>query len=411
MDKLISIGIIDKYIAYPIIDIIFIIIENTIFYNYEILNVFYSHKFLICLSKSFGKILSIIPHIILNIQNKDINNQNQILKYKYLYKKEYYNKFVKIKYKKISLIIIYSILNVINNILYYLIVVKVHLWVFDIIFFHILSYYLLNVKLYKHQYLSTLIIFILGIIINIINLYDFRPTLVNILLSVLTEIIYCLNIVISKYIMEYTFCSPYELCFIDGILSAFLFIICFVIFTYIEINNDDIILLEYEGKYYLDNFYTYFQELNLKEFFIFIIESIYHNIYHLFPLITIKHYTTCHYLFILFVEGELNTFYDEELPWRFTANLIIVIIIFLMILINDEIIELNFFGLQKNTRKNITKRAQKEVLEEIVKENEEHNQRLNSINSTNSINDDDYLMDLEENGSGTSETPEDNQKN
>lgn len=407
MKKLISIGIIDKYIAYPIIAIIFIIIENTIFYNSEIQNVFYSHTFIICICKSFGKILSIIPQIILYIQNKNINSQNEILKYKFLYKKEYYNKFIKIKYKKINLILIYSLLNVINNILYYLIVVKVHLWVFDIIFFHILSYYLLKVKLYKHQYLSTLIIFILGIIINIINLYDLIPSFFNILLGVLTESIFCLNIVISKYIMEYTFCTPYQLCFIDGILCSFLFIICFVIFTYIEMDND-YLYVEYEGKYYIDNFYKYFQEFNLKEFFIFIIESIYYNIYHLFPLITIKHYTTCHYLFIIFIEGELNFFYDEELPWRFTANIIIVIIIFLMILVNDEIIELNFLGLQKNTRKNITKRAKKEVFEEIVKENEERNQSVNSINS---INDDDYLMDFNENENETSETPEDNPKN
>ena len=172
--------------------------------------------------------------------------------------------------------------------------------------------------------------------------------------------------------------------------------------------DNDYLYVEYEGKYYIDNFYKYFQEFNLKEFFIFIIESIYYNIYHLFPLITIKHYTTCHYLFIIFIEGELNFFYDEELPWRFTANIIIVIIIFLMILVNDEIIELNFLGLQKNTRKNITKRAKKEVFEEIVKENEERNQSVNSINS---INDDDYLMDFNENENETSETPEDNPKN
>ena len=169
--RLINYGKVDKNIIFPIISIIFIIVENTIYNKSNILNNFYSHIFMICIGQSIGKILSFIPFIILNIINKNLSEENQIINNKLVYRKEYYEKYKRIKYKKYGLIILFSILNCLINILYYRVMLSVEFdyWLLDIIYIIIFSYLILKIKLYKHQYLSILIIFIAGLSLNIIN--------------------------------------------------------------------------------------------------------------------------------------------------------------------------------------------------------------------------------------------------
>jgi hypothetical protein len=368
----INCGKIDKNIIFPIVSIIFIIIENIIFNKTIILNNFYRHIFIICIGQSLGKFLSFIPFIILNKKNKNLNKDNEIINDKLVYKKEYYEKYRKIKYKKFGLIILFSFLNFILNIIYYriMIFIEFDFWIFDVVFIIIFSYFILNIKLYSHQYLSTIIIFILGFALNIINLLAIEVNYINILISILTEIIFSLNIVVNKYLMEYTFCSPYEICFYDGIISLILFIITFAIVTNIEIEEDQY-AIEYNGKYYIDNFFQFCEDFNIKEFFIFICEIIYYFIYYLFPLITIKNYNATHYLIILIFDFEVTFLLDIQIKWRFYLTIIIFFIILFMILVFNEIIELNCYGFQKNTKKNITIRAELETLNRT--ENKEDN--------------------------------------
>ena len=237
-------------------------------------------------------------------------------------------------------------------------------WLFDIIFIILFSYIILNIKLYKHQYISIIIILISGLILNTINLINKEINYINILLSIITEFIYCLNIIANKYLMEYTFCSPFEICFYDGIISLILFIITLIISTNIEIKEDKY-AIEYEGKFYVDNFFDYYDSFNIKEF-------LYYFIYYLFPLITIQNYTPSHYLIILIFDYEFSFLLDKKIKWRFYLNIIMFVVIFFMILVFNEIIEINCFGFQKNTRKNISERAELDLLNN--NENSEDNE-------------------------------------
>jgi len=177
----INCGKIDNNIIFLIVSIIFIIIENIIYNKTNILDNFYRHIFIICIGQSLGKFVSFIPFIILNKKNKNLNKDNEIINDKLIYKKEYYEKYRKIKYKKFGLIILFSFLNFILNIIYYRIMlfIEFDFWIFDVVFIIIFSYFILNIKLYSHQYLSTIIIFILGFILNIINLLAIEVNYIN----------------------------------------------------------------------------------------------------------------------------------------------------------------------------------------------------------------------------------------
>lgn len=384
--RLINFGKVDKNIIFPIISIICIIIENTIYNKSDILKHFYRHIFIICIGQSFGKILSFIPFIILNIINKNLSKENQIINDKLLYKKEYYEKYKQIKCKKYGLILLFSLLNYVINILYYrvMVIAEFDFWLLDIIFIITFSYLILKNKLYKHQYFSSIIILITGITLNIINLLYAKLDYFIIILSIFTEIIYCLNIVVNKYLMEYLFCSPYEICFYDGIISLILFIITLAISTNIEIKEDDF-AVEYNGKFYVDNFFSYYDKFNVKEFFVLIFEIFYYFIYYLFPLITIQNYTACHYLIILIFDFEVTFLLDFNIKWRFALNIILFVIIFFMLLVFNEIIEINCFGFQKNTKKNISHRADLDLL---------NNTQNNDDDNYDEVENDNYIINF-----------------
>ena len=95
-------------------------------------------------------------------------------------------------------------------------------------------------------------------------------------------------------------------------------------------------------------------------------------LFNLFSHITIKYFTSSH-VFLILIMGEISS-----LDWRkknfgeIVTSIVIFFIEFIMIFIFCEIIELNFCGLEKNTRKNIQERAQSEQYEEVDENNKQH---------------------------------------
>ena len=73
---------------------------------------------------------------------------------------------------------------------------------------------------------------ILGIVLNIINLYDINNhDTINISLILLIEVIYSLSMVKNKYITVYKFSSPYEISFCQGLFALIANIIILFICT------------------------------------------------------------------------------------------------------------------------------------------------------------------------------------
>ena len=165
------------------------------------------------------------------------------------------------------------------------------------------------------------------------------------------------------------FCSVYEILFYEGVFSLITFIIFLSLSTNININSDSkTCYVVYNDLCYIDNFFSYYNNLDRKEIFIFFLVMIYYLFYFLFCLLTIKHFNVFYYLIILLSEEKIMYNYDIE-TWKIFTNLIIFIIVFFMTLVFLEIIEFNCFGLQNNTKKSINERAQSEGINEIILNN------------------------------------------
>ena len=382
MKKCLSLGEIDRFqIIIQIIPITIIILDNLLYYNSTFNNDFYDHAFVIMVSQSLGKSLSFIPFIISIIRNRNS-------------KKKYQN--VNNKLAKFPLIFLTSIVTFVINLVFYIAIeeYQIDILIFDIILLSTLAYLLMNIKFYRHQYLSIVMILIIGIIKNFINFSGGEIYWIKLLMSLLTEIFFCVNIILYKYIMEYQFCSPFELCFYDGIFSLILSIIGYAIATNKELSNHGQYYVEYNDKYYLDNFYEYFEKLSdIQQVMVFVYETLYHLIIFLFPLIVIKKYTIFHYLIILTFDDDGSFYFIENVEniKKSLYNMVCLLCIIFMHLIFNELIEVNCCQFQINTRKNITQRAIEDVFPIREKEG---NPSLYSLESL--IVDDGYSVNIDE---------------
>ena len=366
----ISLGKFDKNIFYPIAAGILKFIFKLILPHTHLTD----HPLILSICSSLGMSLSLFLFLIykwrsrskLNRCKTNNSKNNGPTKKKTLeIKLEYNNQNEEISTDKFRYIFLSAVLDFIMTIMIYFFCInlKLNLWMFDILFICMFSHVILKSKLYKHQYLCLMIIVILGILINI-NLYvyqnDSKTEIIEVSIKYFSEIIFSLGIVLNKFTIEKKFASPYEICFYQGIISLVLYIICLIIF------ND------------LDDFFTYWNQLNNIEVYLFLIIMIIQFIFNLFIFITLKNFTACHILIIIVI-AEWEPFCKDLVYNNFNSIIIIIefVCILFILLIFNEIIEINCCGLQKNTKKNIIKRAEIE-LEMSINGCDEQSQRSQS---------------------------------
>ena len=193
--------------------------------------------------------------------------------------------------------------------------------------------------------IEKILIILTGIILDLVfeNLQnDLSNRILLFFIRFTREILYSLHDVVNKYLMEKKFCSPYEICFYNGLIGL-------ILLTLFSILN----------YYYfdMDNFEEYLDKFNNIELLAAIGYLITQLGLYLFSLITNKKNTPCH-IFIIYVFGQLAYYMD------FSANSIILIfclifILFLSLIFN-EIIEINIWGLSDDTKRRIRLRAEEE---------------------------------------------------
>ena len=381
----ISFGKVDKFIVFPLIGSIFkfffkmIVRENNNPNNNknEDIN---KDAIILCISTSFGMSLSLFLYIIYYENNKystKIENKKN-LNSPLSIELEYNNQYEMITYNKFKYIIISTILNFIFYFVLYTFYFKmiVNYWFLDIVFIFIFSHYIFRIKLYKHQYLCMIIFFILSALLNIIiGLYNNKEQykvdyLLAHILKMFVEIVFSLNMIINKYTIEKKFSSPCEICFYQGFICLILFLLIALIFpNFCSLSN-------------------YWSKLDVPKFLEFLAISGTQFIYNLFLLITIKYYTAFHVLIsIIFSEIHFYLF-NIFSNLLFIFPLIGFSLLFFVFLLFLEIIEINCFELQKNTKRNISIRA--EIDERLCNEDDEESQRTESeqINDSNDIGND-----------------------
>ena len=178
--------------------------------------------------------------------------------------------------------------------------------------------------------------------------------------------------------MDYRFCTPFEVTFYEGFFGLIMNIIFLIIATNMPLDKDFkynklLKIAEYEGKKYLDHFQSYIDKLDFKEILLFLVTLIERVLFNLFSHITVKHFTATHVVFLI-IMGEFQFSYEGKKYWEVAIYIFIFVVIFFMLLIFCEIIQINVCGMEKNTRKCILER------EKLAQKNESRN----SIDSSDS---------------------------
>ena len=157
--------------------------------------------------------------------------------------------------------------------------------------------------------------------------------------------------------MEDNFSSPYEICFIVGFFEFIIFSILLIIFSNVQVKPSEYVTHLDENN--IDNYYAYINKLDLQEVMVFILCMLSRCIFILFEYIIVDYFTPAHVILLLII-GEVSFLFIDDYDWKLYVKIVFFVFLVFFILIFVEIIELNIFGLQKNTKKNISNRSKKE---------------------------------------------------
>ena len=331
----IGLGKIDKNIIIIAVGCVFSFLNRVLNQYKETLLFDYVILFLICIAIS--RFLTIIPFIILKIRNRRTKNTNLKLVLDKTFKPSVENNEKKFDKGKWGLIIISSLVLFIELFtFFYALDIKTNSWYWYILLSSIFYFLFFKVKLYRHHFLSIILILLIGLIIDLVT-GNLQNEIVNntfhLLMKYLKEILFSLYNVLAKYVMEKKYISVYEFSFYVGLIVLILLNIAFAIDYY-----------WYRMSYYDQ----YFSKFNKTEILVI--------------------------LGVIFTQLGINiTTFDKH---SILIIICIIIILFLALIFN-EIIEINFWGLSYNTKKNIAIRAEKEITnDEIIDEKVEEGDYL-----------------------------------
>ena len=328
---------------------------------------------------SISHIFTFIPYIIFTIRTKPLIDNDNKIKFTKTDKKFafiYTNIDLKIVKGKVKYIIFSSLLYFITSIIFvYTFEIKTNsgnLFIFAATVFY---YYIFKIKLYKHHYLSIIIILLMGLIIDLVfeNLQnEIIHNFVLLVLSCLRIVLLSFYYVIVKYIMEKKFASVYEITFFNGLINFVLMIILAIIDYYF------IQIFEYK---------EYFYSFDIKELLIVLGVMVTQLGIYICIVISSKFFSPCH-AFIIFVFGHLAYYlYNFELTVRSMIAIICIFIIIFFSLVFNEIIEINCWQLSYNLKRNITNRSESESDKSLIMKSETIESE-NLIELGEAINDD-----------------------
>jgi hypothetical protein len=228
---------------------------------------------------------------------------------------------------------------------------------FEIADYVVLSRFILKQKLYKHNFVSAGIISAILMILFIISFpyietkYIFRSFAYYFFFSLCFG---SYDILGKRYMINF-FVSPYYLMFIIGSINVILMII-YELFAYFL--NPDVSGIIIGFKNNVDN---------IGKFFLFILDIFLEGIWNLGIWLTVYYLTPCHYFISEYISEyvyymisaleSLEGFYSKINIAIFSISYFIN---FFCCLVFNEVIILNFFGLDFNTKKRIEQRIRQE---------------------------------------------------
>ena len=227
-------------------------------------------------------------------------------------------------------------------------------WGITIIFMSLFSNLILKIKLYRHHYLSIIVVVLLGFSYNIVmdkfSKENIKKNYDCYLVQFTTECLISLMNVMYKYLVEAKYILSYEILLIEGLIEFVLGIITLIITTSAGI---------------VDNFWDFIDEVDSHEVTLLIIITLIQFLLYTTEIIIIVKFSPFHVLLINILRDYILffVFFDTK---NLAASIYVVFAICIcifMILVFIEIIELNFFGLSTMTKKNIILRSKKESID------------------------------------------------
>ena len=400
MGKYISVGNFEKkYLIYVLIYFIGLSSMSEGLYNFTFeqkMNIFsrqHTHILIEYVIKNIILSLFIIPELIIN----------------YIYKTNKETKKVdKLTPKKIIHIIICTITHLLNHISEKILLYKISLCYFQgvqILLSFIVSKYYFKNKCYRHQYFSLLVINVLIIISNICEIYyshnysiskystsDFK---MGLFFSISFGLFQCFSEVSYSriFIEEYLF-SPFKVCYFFGFINTIVGIIVSIIVSYITINSKEYFFVYYNYKKYFDNYKDFFKNFYSPGFFYGLLYNLIEIIFIFLVALSFQYYALSYVYYFFIISAYVHQVQVARFNFFLSKNnkfhtLIVICTIFFIIemfmnLIVLEFIELNFWGFNKNLKKNIAKRADDDIHMELLEDKKIYD-------------DDDYVTKVDDN--------------
>ena len=245
-----------------------------------------------------------------------------------------------------------------------------------ILFIPLFSRFILKISMYKHQYFS-LIISILGIIFIIIPVTFVieKDDIIPNLFICIGGICYSLALVLIKYVIEVYYISAFKINLLIGIISIIASGFGFMIYS----------LIKYHDLSYLTNCYDYSgQENKFIVSLYFIIAFIFASILRVFTVLVIFYFSPILLMVTDIISPMISWIISVIIKGPSTTDVIVSPIGYLITLVSSlifsEIIILNFWGLNSNTKIFVEERQKKELIELAMDEDdiklEEKNESL-----------------------------------
>ena len=297
-----------------------------------------------------------------NIKSKSDNKVHSGLDIDYEYNEALFDKKISV-YKFYKFMVLLGTMNAIDNLLWALMYKSTvfNERLFELFFIPLFSKIILKENIFKHQYFS-LIISLFGIIFIIIpvclklTIDDIIPNILNILNGINLS----LFLVINKYLVEKYYLPPLKSCFMIGISSTIIYTIGFTIYS----------LIINDFSYFTDCFDFSQVENKLTIILYFVFYIIFETAAQLTLFLSLFYFSPTLIMVTDMISPLLsfivNTIIYEEKLFSIILYKIGYLIAFFSSLIYNELIILNCFGFNKNTKKYANKREYKE-LEEIKK--------------------------------------------
>ena len=347
---------------------------------------------MLSICSSLGMSLSFIPYLIMIIRTK--TKKQKILESlmtaqtksvpKFLtIDYEYNDRYQAVTYDKFKYIFLAAFIDFFQTLLTFFVYTSIsfNFWILDIIIISSVSSFIFGTKLYGHQKLSLITIIIFGLLLDLYNNFikgEFKNfDLFCFFIKIINEIFFSFLVITQKYLIEKKFVSPYEICFFEGLIPLFFYSIIIAIVSFFPVSqNSHFANVSYNDEFYFDHFLAYFKDIEIYEIFYFIGFMFVQLGINLSLVFTVRYFSPTHILITLVI-GK-STPYIKKM-FDFTNGVMISsfipilahLILFFILLVYNEVIELNCFRLQKNTFKNMEKRAIKEYLQELDNKSED----------------------------------------